>query len=118
MSQTYPFQITNGAAHSAFGFLKQGLSSLDDIYTGGSISKKLKGAKSPPAPKSGEINHEYEPRLEEWLDAPYPAFEVDEEERDVLKVAIKALAEKKQLPSHQYTVELIELLGLNKKEKP
>ena len=108
--------LTNGAAHVAIFCLNKGLSSIDDIFTGGSLSLKLKAAKRLPAPLPDEKQIAYDERIETWTCQPFGEVVMEESERDILKQAIKTVAEKKELPSNEYTVELISILGLNKKQ--
>jgi len=125
---THKLTLTNGAAHVAWACLMHGLTDPADIWTGGQFRGKLKAAKKTPLPLETEklkladggegLTPAYQDRVEAWMEEPFGEIFVDEDEREVLKLAVQNLGKKEQLPKNQFidaTTELIGLLGLNKK---
>lgn len=124
LKMSHTLTLTNGAAHYAIDFLSKGLESIDDIFAGTGLRKKLKAAKYPPKANEGEMQFEYRERIDLWLESCFGDVEVEEEERDALKRAMKTLEQKKvmangekALPSNDYTAELSLQLGLVKGAK-
>lgn len=120
--------MTNGAAHVAFACLVNGLEDTADIWTAGQLRAKLKAAKNIPSPTAEEkkalptgeelILSAYKERIEAWMDASFGEVTMEEDEREVLKSAMTNLSSKGRLPKGEFidaTMELIGLMGLNKK---
>lgn len=106
--------LTNGSANLAYGCLQQGLKTIDDIFIGGSVAVKLKGAKTPPKREKDETDRDYSDRIDKWSDEPFGEVELEEDQRDTLKKAVRSMAEEKKLYMTDSSVSLISQLGLNK----
>ena len=111
---THKHRLSNGAAHVAVDILSRGITSLDDMWAGGSLMAKLKPAKRLPPPGKEESGADYQDRIEAWLESDLGEVEMTELERDTLKSAVKALDVQKKLIMSAGMVELIGHLGLNR----
>lgn len=113
MSRT--IQLTYGAAFAARDVLQRGLKQIDDIYVGGRLSLKIKGAAKLPVLEKSEDASTYEDRVNAWAAQKYPEFEADENEIEVFRNAMRSLSAEKALRSSEQMVELIEVFELYKK---
>lgn len=112
----HQLNLTNGAAHVAIAYL-QSLNTIEWVWPAGSLMPKLKSAKRPPVKNDGEKNEAYEARVTEWYVADFGEVELEEDQRDALKQAIKNASDNKSLIGGafmDFTVELIGKLGLSK----
>lgn len=118
---THTHTLSNGAAHIACASLQRGLSDFAHIFTAGGVMKRLASVKRLPSPEKDENDMTYTQRIEAWMEQPFGEVELEEDERETLKEAVRGMKEKKILPDGIYqgaVAELIGHLGLHKTTDP
>lgn len=108
--------LSNSAAQEAYKILTtEKVQTRDEMFTSGRVANQLKKCRIGCTPVDGESQASFIIRVNEWKDAPYGEFELDEDGKDYLRGCIKRMLDEKRLVGGEYIAELATALKLNEK---